>query len=107
VIKHPVCLKSVQKGIRGIRGRDKPIEGSFFRSWQAFEEEVSYIWNNARQYNEDGSEIYLLAGKLEVQSAPSNFFFYLLTSGSHISIDDLPRPEVWLLSLRGFRSHAK
>jgi hypothetical protein len=66
VIKHPVCLKSVQKGSRGIRGRDKPIEGSFFRSWQAFEEEVSYIWNNARQYNEDGSEIYLLAGKLEV-----------------------------------------
>lgn len=67
VIKHPVSLKSLQKAIRGIKGRDKPIDGSFFKCWQAFEDEVGYIWNNAREYNEDGSEIYLLAGQLEVK----------------------------------------
>jgi hypothetical protein len=70
VIKHPVCLKSLQKAVRGIKGRDKPIDGSFLRSWQAFEDGVKYIWNNAREYNEDGSEIYLLAGRLEVRRGP-------------------------------------
>lgn len=36
------------------------------KSWQAFEDEISYVWNNARLYNEDGSEISILAGQLEV-----------------------------------------
>lgn len=54
--------------VRGIKGRDKPTDLSFFKSWQAFEDEISYIWNNARQYNEDGSEIFELAGEFEVRS---------------------------------------
>ncbi len=66
LIKHPVSLKSAQKKVRGIRGRDKPTGVSFFRSWQAFENEVSFIWRNAREYNEDGSEIFKLAGRIEV-----------------------------------------
>lgn len=65
LIKHPVSLKSVQKKVKGIRGRDKPTGVSFLRSWQAFEDEISYIWQNARDYNEDGSEIFRLAGKIE------------------------------------------
>lgn len=72
LIKHPVSLKSAQKKVRGIRGRDKPTNVSFLRSWQAFEEEVSFIWRNAREYNEDGSDIFKLAGRIEVshQSHP-------------------------------------
>ena len=66
VIKHPVCLKSIQKLVRGIKGRDKPTGVSFFKSWAAFEEEMSYIWINARTYNQDGSEIFELASEFEV-----------------------------------------
>jgi hypothetical protein len=30
---------------------------------------MGYIWRNAREYNEDGSEIFKLAGELEVSSS--------------------------------------
>ena len=66
VIKSPQCLKRVQKQVRGIQGREKPNGVSLFKSWRAFEEEMSKIWNNARLYNEDGSNISELAGQLEV-----------------------------------------
>ncbi len=66
LIKHPVSLKSAQKKVRGIRGRDKPTNVSFLRNWQSFEDEVSFIWRNAREYNEDGSDIFKLAGQIEV-----------------------------------------
>ena len=67
VIKNPVSLKSVQKAVRGIKGRDKPTNLTFLKSWSAFEEEISHVWGNARTYNEDGSDIYNLAGELEVR----------------------------------------
>lgn len=66
IIKHPVCLRSVQKLVRGVKGRDKPTGVSYFKSWNAFEHELNYIWNNAREYNEDESEIVKLAGQVEV-----------------------------------------
>lgn len=66
VIKNPVSLKSVQKAVRGIKGRDKPTNITFLKNWTAFEEEVSRIWDNARTYNEDGSDMSNLAGELEV-----------------------------------------
>ncbi|SLM40141.1 Bromodomain [Lasallia pustulata] len=66
IIKRPVCLKGVQKLVRGIKGREKPTGVSFFKSWHAFESELNYIWNNAREYNEDESEIVKLAGQVEV-----------------------------------------
>ena len=66
IIKRPVSLKSAQKLVRGIKGRDPPTGATFLKSWQAFEDEVSYIWKNARTYNEDGSAISELAGELEV-----------------------------------------
>ena len=38
------------------------------KTWDAFENEMSYIWRNAREYNEDGSEISNLSYELEVIS---------------------------------------
>lgn len=67
LIKHPVCLKSAQKAVRGIKGREKPTGQTFMKSWQAFEDEISHVWINAREYNEDGSDISILAGQLEVR----------------------------------------
>ena len=71
VIRHPVCLRSVQKLVRGVKGREKPTGHTLLKSWQAFEDESSYIWNNAREYNEDGSVISELASQFEVGSASS------------------------------------
>ena len=53
--------------VRGIKGREKPTGVTLLKSWQAFEDEVGYIWNNAREYNEDGSEIFKWASQLEVR----------------------------------------
>lgn len=51
----------------GIHGRKDPGNGpTDFKSWDAFEEEVSFIWRNCREYNEDGSDMYELAGEFEV-----------------------------------------
>ena len=68
VIKHPVSLKSLSKLVQGIKGRDPaPIPpNTLFKSWDAFESEVSYIWRNAAEYNEDGSVIVELAEELRV-----------------------------------------
>ena len=78
VIKHPQCFKGLQKLVRGIRGREKPTGVSLFKSWQAFEDEASIIWKNARLYNEDGSEIFQLATDFEVPN-PLLFWEVILT----------------------------
>ncbi|KAH0559974.1 hypothetical protein GP486_003504 [Trichoglossum hirsutum] len=65
IIKHPVSLRGLEKLVRGIQGRNEATGVSVFKNWKDFEDEVSYIWRNARQYNEDGSEITELAGQLE------------------------------------------
>lgn len=67
IITHPVSLKGLQKRVRGNHGRNGLTGVSDFKSWNAFEEEVKYIWRNAWHYNEDGSEISLLAKELEVR----------------------------------------
>jgi len=59
-------LKGVQKRVRGIHGRNAATGSTDFPSWDSFEREMSLIWRNAREYNEDGSEIFELAGELEV-----------------------------------------
>lgn len=71
VIKHPVCIKSVRKLVLGIKGRDAPTGKTLLKSWDAFENEVSYVWRNAREYNEDGSAIVELAQELEVGRCPA------------------------------------
>lgn len=66
LIRYPVSLKGVAKRIRGIHGRNETTGLTDFKTWSAFEDEVSWIWRNCREYNEDGSDMYLLAGEFEV-----------------------------------------
>lgn len=66
VIPHPVSFNTLRKHIRGSHTRSETIGISDFKSWDAFEEEVSSIWKNAKHYNEDGSAISALADNLEV-----------------------------------------
>ncbi|KAJ5675872.1 hypothetical protein N7462_008769 [Penicillium macrosclerotiorum] len=66
IIQHPVSIRTIQKQVRGTDSRKKPSKTTAFSTWESFEEEVSYLWRNAREYNEDGSDISVLAGMLEV-----------------------------------------
>lgn len=66
IIQHPVSLRSIQKRVRGTDSRKNLSKTTAYPTWQSFEEEVSYVWRNAREYNEDGSDIAILAGVLEV-----------------------------------------
>ncbi|KAK3621564.1 hypothetical protein LTR56_022739 [Elasticomyces elasticus] len=61
VIRHPVSLKAVAKRCRGQHGRAPPSGVSDFKTWDAFEEEMGFIWRNAWEYNEEGSGMYNLA----------------------------------------------
>ena len=65
-IKYPVCLRKVRKRVDGEHGRHEHTGVTDFKTWDAFEEEMSFIWRNAKDYNEDGSEMFDLAGQLEV-----------------------------------------
>jgi hypothetical protein len=66
IIQHPVSLRSIQKRVRGTDSRKNSSRTTAYPTWQSFEEEVSYVWRNAREYNEDDSDISILAGALEV-----------------------------------------
>ncbi|KAL8785467.1 MAG: hypothetical protein Q9195_008610 [Heterodermia aff. obscurata] len=89
VIKHPVCLRSVQKLVRGVKGREKPTGHTLLKSWQAFEDESNHIWNNAREYNEDGSVISDLATQLE------SYFRRRLKEAKRF-VQEPPQPKVKL-----------
>ncbi|KAJ5205624.1 Bromodomain [Penicillium cf. griseofulvum] len=65
IIQHPVSLRSIQKRVRGTDSRKNSSRTTAYPTWQSFEEEVSYVWRNAREYNEDDSDIAVLAGVLE------------------------------------------
>lgn len=80
IIRHPVSLKSVQKRTRGQHGRTSPTGVTDFKTWDAFEDEVSFIWRNAREYNEDGSEMYDLAGQFEVRCTAIGRYRAILTT---------------------------
>lgn len=66
IIEHPVSLKQIQKRVKGVQGKKAATGISDFKHWAAFEEEMSYLWKNAFQYNQDGSDIYILAEDLRV-----------------------------------------
>ncbi|KAL8922178.1 MAG: hypothetical protein Q9172_003680 [Xanthocarpia lactea] len=89
VIKHPVSLKSVQKSVQGVKGRDKPTGISNFKSWATFEEETSCIWKNAYHYNEDGSDISEAARLLE------DYFYHRLAEAKKV-VSEPPQPKVKL-----------
>jgi hypothetical protein len=64
--KHPVSLKQLQKSVKGTRGKTPTPGVSIFKTWAAYEEEFSYIWNNTFAYNVEESEIYERGVKLMV-----------------------------------------
>ncbi len=66
VIKDPLSLKKLQKLVKGIRSRTDRSGVSEFKSWAAFDEKASLLWENAYFYNEDGSPIANIAKDLEV-----------------------------------------
>jgi hypothetical protein len=68
IITEPLSLKALMKQVRGQQGRHEPTGISHFKGWAALEDQASLIWKNAYHYNEDGSDIYLQAQELEVES---------------------------------------
>ncbi|KAJ1327520.1 chromatin structure-remodeling complex subunit RSC4 [Microdochium nivale] len=65
VIAEPMSVKKLQKQVRGLHGRGDPTWVSDFKTWTSFEDQASLIWKNAYHYNEDGSDIFVLAQDLE------------------------------------------
>ncbi|KAK7914650.1 bromodomain containing protein [Apiospora marii] len=65
IIAEPMSLKALEKQVRGQHGRGQASGVSDFKSWAAFEDQASLIWKNAYHYNEDGSEIFVMAQELE------------------------------------------
>ncbi|TQS39378.1 hypothetical protein Golomagni_00095 [Golovinomyces magnicellulatus] len=63
VITHPLALRDLQKAVKGMRTKTPGV--SEFKTWSNFEEEASFIWKNAFQYNEDNSDIFKLAIDLQ------------------------------------------
>ncbi|GAM85380.1 hypothetical protein ANO11243_033870 [Dothideomycetidae sp. 11243] len=66
LIKKPMCLRMIAKRARGQHGRDAATGITDLKTWDAFEDEVSLIWKNCHEYNEDGSEMFELATKFKV-----------------------------------------
>lgn len=71
-IEQPMSLKAVQKKIKGQEGRKQGAGTSIYKSWDELEEDISLIWRNARQFNEDGSALFVLAGEFEVGKSGAN-----------------------------------
>ncbi|RKF72737.1 Protein polybromo-1 [Golovinomyces cichoracearum] len=63
VITHPLALRDLQRAVKGMRTKTPGV--SEFKTWSNFEEEASFIWKNAFQYNEDNSDIFKLAIDLQ------------------------------------------
>ena len=42
------------------------VENEVVRDWETLAREVRLIWDNAKEYNVEGSDIYEMAEKLEV-----------------------------------------
>lgn len=64
-IEHPVSLRMILKMVRGTHSKEAQ-RNNVFKTWEEFEKEANYLWTNARRFNEEGSEIWQLAGRLEV-----------------------------------------
>ncbi|KAL9110060.1 MAG: hypothetical protein Q9227_005399 [Pyrenula ochraceoflavens] len=55
-ISHPVSLRGIQKKVQG---------KTQYQTWEDFKKEMSYIWENAKLYNQDESIIFQEAEKIE------------------------------------------
>ncbi|OKL56705.1 hypothetical protein UA08_07846 [Talaromyces atroroseus] len=67
IIQHPVSLRGILKQVRGIEGRKPHSRKTAFPNWRSFANEMDFVWGNAREFNEDDSEIVDLAKILEAQ----------------------------------------
>lgn len=102
-ISHPVSLRAIFKLVRGTDRRKTSVKGNRFKNWQAFEDEVRYLWVNAREFNEDDSEIVAISYKLEVISHDGPVVVFLnlrLTSVRTIFVDELQRRRKLYRTLR-------
>ncbi|KAI1497053.1 Bromodomain-containing protein [Biscogniauxia marginata] len=79
IIAEPLSLKALQKQVRGQHGRSEATYVSDFKAWAAFEDQAALIWKNAYHYNEDGSDISLMAQELE-----ENFHELLKEAKQHV-----------------------
>ncbi|KAK6949249.1 hypothetical protein Daesc_009323 [Daldinia eschscholtzii] len=91
IIKEPLSLKALQKQVRGQHGRGGATYVTDFKSWAAFEDQASLIWKNAYHYNEDGSEISLMAQELE-----QIFQEQLKEAKLHVPEPPQPQPKIKL-----------
>lgn len=57
-----------------MQGRGPATGVSLYKSWAALEQDATFLWTNAQYYNEEGSEIYELAGELRVSFSPLGTF---------------------------------
>lgn len=89
VIPNPIDLTMLRKRVKGVRGKQAATGISEFKSWAAFEEASSYLWRNAFVYNEDGSDISVLAK--ELQSS-----FKKLLSEAKAAVPDPAGPKIKL-----------
>lgn len=89
VIAEPLSLKALQKQVRGQRGRLEATYVSDFKGWAAFEDQASLIWKNAYHYNEDGSDIFILAQELEES-------FQELLKEAKAIVPEPPQPKIKL-----------
>ncbi|KAJ4345902.1 uncharacterized protein N0V89_012038 [Didymosphaeria variabile] len=89
LIKDPVSLSGVQKKVRGVIGRNAPTGHTELKSWDAFEQMTSLIWKNARDYNEDGSDLYNLSLELEEM-------FNQRLAAAKSKVEEPPQPKLKL-----------
>ncbi|KAI1131794.1 Bromodomain-containing protein [Nemania abortiva] len=89
VIAEPLSLKALQKQVRGQHGRLEATWVSDFKGWAAFEDQASLIWKNAYHYNEDGSDIFMMAQELEEM-------FQELLKEAKANVPEPPQPKIKL-----------
>ncbi|KAH8725282.1 Bromodomain-containing protein [Phaeosphaeriaceae sp. PMI808] len=89
LIKDPMSLAAVKKKVQGVVGRDAPTGHTLFKSWDSLENAMILIWKNARDYNEDGSDINNLSLELEQ-------FFYKRLAEAKAKVDEPPQPKLKL-----------
>lgn len=109
VITEPLSLRALLKQVRGQLGRGEATYVSVFKTWVAFEDQCSLIWKNAYHYNEDGSEIFVMAQELEVSGSAGHFvdenvcthkntqeLFHELLKEAKVNVAEPPQPKIKL-----------
>jgi hypothetical protein len=89
-----MSLTAVKKKIQGVVGREQPTGHTLYKSWDALESAMTLIWLNARDYNEDGSDIYNVSMELEVRAQSRIGLLHAnSTRNSSTNVWQKPRPK--------------